>query len=118
MANEWTRDPRSVNVRGLTLPTVGIRHPVTGEQITTGTYPKQIAHGWVRRLQLTIDDPGFVGLANVVLINKTWRVPVIVTLASFSPSGRQASMCSCTAPRFCCCPGFWQGSLACSGTCD
>ena len=97
MANEWTRDPRSVNVRGLTLPTVGIRHPVTGEQITTGTYPKQIAHGWVRRLQLTIDDPGFVGLANVVLINKTWRVPVIVTLASFSPSGRQASMCSCTA---------------------
>ena len=58
MANVWKRD--RVNARGLMRSTVVFRHPVTGEQITHGTYPKKIADEWVRRLQVTIDDPGFV----------------------------------------------------------
>ena len=33
---------------------------MTGEQITQGTYPQRIADEWVRRPQVTVDDPGFV----------------------------------------------------------
>ena len=58
MANVWKRD--RTNAKGLTRSTVVFRHPVTGEQITHGTYPKKIADEWVRKLQVTLEDPDFI----------------------------------------------------------